>query len=79
MPLKIYAIGVDPNTIRGSNTGVFVGAQKSEPMYLWNDSHSQGKSGYILTGTALSMLATRVTFSFDFKGECQLLYRNSKN
>ena len=60
--------GVDPSIIRGSNTGVFVGAQKSESMDAWTAYHSEGKSGYTLTGTTMSMISNRLSYSFDFKG-----------
>jgi len=53
--------------LRGSKTGVFVGASGSE------SGAAQSKDpekivGYSLTGTVRSMFANRVSFSFDFRG-----------
>ncbi|CAG7724181.1 unnamed protein product, partial [Allacma fusca] len=58
--------GVNPTSIRGSQTGVFIGAGGEEARFIW--SQTEGSSGYITTGCSMSMFANRVSFNFDFKG-----------
>ena len=60
--------GVNPETIRGSNTGVFVGAQSSESQTAWCMSNADVHLGYILTGSAMSMFSNRLSFALDLKG-----------
>ena len=69
--LSFLFSGVDPATIRGSKTGVFVGAQQSESSNFWPRS----AGGYVLPGNAMAMFANRISFAFDFKG--QLILRSS--
>ncbi|KAL8612596.1 hypothetical protein ACOMHN_006582 [Nucella lapillus] len=64
---SIVDAGMDPMSIRGTKTGVFIGSMGSEAMEAWS-ADPDHLSGYTLTGCALSMLANRLSFSFDFKG-----------
>jgi fatty acid synthase len=59
--------GVNPNTIRGSKTGVFIGASASESDEAWS-SDPDAINGYGLTGCCRAMFANRVSYTFDFKG-----------
>ncbi|GAB0100745.1 Fatty acid synthase [Sergentomyia squamirostris] len=59
--------GYNPKDLRGSRTGVYVGASASETEhYLSSDPDLV--SGYGLTGFARAIFANRVSFAFDFKG-----------
>ncbi len=54
--------GIDPTLLRGSRTGVFVGAATSGYGYEVVDE------GYGLTGAATSVLSGRVSYFFGFEG-----------
>ncbi|MBP2329145.1 acyl transferase domain-containing protein [Kibdelosporangium banguiense] len=59
--------GIDPGTVRGSKTGVFIGVNGSDYGALLN--HARHESlGYLLTGTAASVVSGRVAFTFGFEG-----------
>ena len=60
--------GVNPESLRGSNTGVFVGAQGSESQTVWTTTGGEIHPGYILTGSALAMFSNRLSFALDFTG-----------
>ncbi|WP_247667463.1 type I polyketide synthase [Micromonospora sp. C81] len=58
--------GIDPETVRGEPVGVFVGA--SAQGY---DTLLQGRdasAGYLLTGTAASVISGRLAYTFGFEG-----------
>ncbi|GAB1597533.1 fatty acid synthase-like, partial [Argonauta hians] len=59
--------GIDPYSVRGSNTGVFIGASESEAHQAWS-SDAETTVGYHMTGCARSMFANRLSYYFDFKG-----------
>ena len=59
--------GVNPTKIKGSKTGVFIGAVSSEA-YTAFSSDPQTLDGYSLTGCTTSAFANRLSFFFDFKG-----------
>ena len=59
--------GINPNELRGTRTGVFIGVSSSEALYAYSHNPSE-LSGYSMTGCASSMLANRLSFFFDFKG-----------
>ncbi len=56
--------GIDPNTLRGSDTGVFVGAGSSG----YSDRITGELEGYRLTGTTHSVVSGRVSYVFGFEG-----------
>lgn len=63
----IVDAGVNPATIRGSNTGVFIGVSTSET----EDYHNMKQdrvNGYGLVGCCRAMFPNRVSYAFDFKG-----------
>ena len=61
--------GMNPEALRGSNTGVFIGAQSSESQTLWSDSGGEFHPGYVMTGSALAMFSNRLSFALDFRGK----------
>uniref|UniRef100_A0AC35U6Z3 Carrier domain-containing protein n=1 Tax=Rhabditophanes sp. KR3021 TaxID=114890 RepID=A0AC35U6Z3_9BILA len=59
--------GCDPQELRGSKTGVFVGCSASETGgALTQDPETV--TGYTLTGCVRSMFSNRISFAFDFRG-----------
>ncbi|MFI0897913.1 SDR family NAD(P)-dependent oxidoreductase [Streptomyces sp. NPDC020983] len=52
--------GIDPQTLRGSRTGVFVGAGPSD--------YPHGMEGYAVAGTTPSILSGRVSYVFGLEG-----------
>ncbi|XP_011864122.1 PREDICTED: fatty acid synthase-like, partial [Vollenhovia emeryi] len=63
----IVDAGVNPSTIRGSRTGVFMSAAftETEDLLIKNADIA---NGYVMLGGARSMFANRISFSFDFNG-----------
>jgi len=59
--------GVKPDSVRGSRTGVFIGASASESHEAWS-TDPDTTVGYSMTGCTRSMFANRLSFFFDFKG-----------
>ncbi|NXL79375.1 FAS synthase, partial [Leptocoma aspasia] len=59
--------GINPGTLRGTDTGVWVGASGSEA----GEALSQDPEelvGYSMTGCQRAMLANRISYTFDLKG-----------
>ncbi|CAO1363317.1 unnamed protein product [Diamesa hyperborea] len=63
----IIDAGVNPQDIRGSRTGVYIGVSNSETEQYWCRDPDM-VNGYGLTGCARAMFANRISFTFDFKG-----------
>lgn len=59
--------GVNPNEMRGSRTGVFIGVSDSESSEYWTQDPDQ-INGYGLTGCCRAMFPNRVSYTFDFNG-----------
>ncbi|MFE4451591.1 type I polyketide synthase [Streptomyces sp. NPDC056796] len=59
--------GIDPTTLQGSRTGVFVGVNGADYGALLNHSRHESH-GYVLTGTAASVVSGRVAFTYGFEG-----------
>ncbi|NKI45486.1 type I polyketide synthase [Streptomyces physcomitrii] len=59
--------GIDPTGLRGSDTGVFVGA--SNQAYAIDGTHApEGVEGHLLTGGSAAVLSGRVAYNFGFEG-----------
>ncbi|MFD7667191.1 type I polyketide synthase, partial [Streptomyces sp. NPDC059788] len=58
--------GVDPSSLRGSQTGVFVGASPSG--YEVGPDQKAQLAGHLLTGSAISVLAGRVSYTLGLEG-----------
>lgn len=63
----IIDAGFNPQELRGSRTGVYIGVSNSEIEQYWCADPDR-VNGYGLTGCARAMFANRVSFTFDFKG-----------
>ncbi|XP_039303879.1 fatty acid synthase [Solenopsis invicta] len=63
----IIDAGINPTTVRGSRTGVFVGISTSESDEFWLRD-PEIINGYNLLGNSRSMFANRVSYAFDFTG-----------
>ncbi|WP_369696761.1 type I polyketide synthase [Streptomyces sp. XD-27] len=59
--------GIDPVALRGSRTGVFVGAMTQEYGPQLHDG-AAGFDGYLLTGNTASVASGRVSYAFGFEG-----------
>ncbi|MFF2383531.1 type I polyketide synthase [Streptomyces sp. NPDC058108] len=59
--------GIDPNTLRGSSTGVFIGS--SNQGYAVDGSNAPDDvEGHLLTGGSAAVLSGRLSYSFGFEG-----------
>ncbi|MGA5818078.1 SDR family NAD(P)-dependent oxidoreductase [Kitasatospora sp. NPDC094028] len=58
--------GIDPSSVRGSRTGVFVGA--SPLGYAAGPHTAEGAEGYLLTGTTVSVASGRLSYAFGLEG-----------
>ncbi|MGW6295393.1 type I polyketide synthase, partial [Streptomyces sp. NPDC055058] len=59
--------GIDPTTLRGSSTGVFVGA--SNQAYAPDGTRApEGIEGHLLTGGSAAVLSGRIAYNFGFEG-----------
>ena len=61
--------GIDPQSIRGTKTGVYIGCSVADAAEAFG-SDAETLLGYSVTGTNRAMLANRLSYSFDFRGNC---------
>ncbi|WP_432280756.1 type I polyketide synthase [Streptomyces luomodiensis] len=59
--------GIDPASLRGSHTGVFVGVSGQEYAALVQQA-AESTEGYLLTGTSASVVSGRVAYTFGLEG-----------
>lgn len=64
---SICDAGVNPTKLKGTKTGVFIGASGSDAQNAFS-SDPQTLEGYSMTGCATSMFANRLSYFFDLKG-----------
>ncbi|MHA4820374.1 type I polyketide synthase, partial [Streptomyces aculeolatus] len=57
--------GIDPPSLRGSRTGVFLGAFGSD---YGHDTQVAGAEGYAVTGSATSVISGRLSYTFGLEG-----------
>ena len=60
--------GVMSHTMRGTNTGVYIGCGSSEA-YEGFSTDPEHVKGYAPLGCTASMFANRISYAFDFKGK----------
>ncbi|MBL1102726.1 type I polyketide synthase, partial [Streptomyces coffeae] len=61
--------GIDPHTLRGSRSGVFVGTNGQDYLArLAATGAPDGYEGYLGTGNAASVISGRVAYTFGFEG-----------
>lgn len=61
----LLAAGYPPSKLTGGDVSVFVGVSHNEYGSLCSNSH---KNAYLGTGNALSIIANRLSFIYDFRG-----------
>ncbi|RKR91912.1 polyene macrolide polyketide synthase [Micromonospora pisi] len=59
--------GIDPHSLRGSRTGVFVGTSGQDYAGLFGAT-GQDADGHLVTGNAASVLSGRVAYTFGLEG-----------
>lgn len=64
---KCCDAGLDPSTLRGSKTGVYIGVSGSEAGEAFSRDPEE-LLGYSMTGCQRGMLANRLSYFFDFNG-----------
>ncbi|KAH1002410.1 hypothetical protein HUJ04_008498 [Dendroctonus ponderosae] len=64
----IVDAGINPNDVKGSRTGVFIGVSDSESSEFWTAQDPDTINGYGLTGCCRAMFPNRISYTFDFKG-----------
>ncbi|GLY47190.1 type I polyketide synthase [Lentzea sp. NBRC 102530] len=60
--------GVDPQTLRGSRTGVFTSTNGQDYVTLFEGDTPDGLEGHLGTGNAASMFSGRISYTFGFEG-----------
>ncbi|WP_326695902.1 SDR family NAD(P)-dependent oxidoreductase [Streptomyces sp. NBC_01754] len=63
----VEAAGIDPSSLRGSRTGVFVGANDQHYTSLLAGTE-QDNEGYLLTGGATAVISGRVAYTLGLEG-----------
>jgi acyl transferase domain-containing protein/predicted naringenin-chalcone synthase/ubiquinone/menaquinone biosynthesis C-methylase UbiE/acyl carrier protein len=64
--------GIAKNNLNGERTGVFIGASSSD-FALENYRHTRSSSIYATTGSALSILANRLSYIFNLRGPSMVI------
>ncbi|MFE7992578.1 beta-ketoacyl synthase N-terminal-like domain-containing protein, partial [Streptomyces shenzhenensis] len=64
----IERAGVVPESLRGGDTGVFIGSGMQDYLGHLRESRATEASGFLITGNASSVLSGRISYSFGFEG-----------
>ncbi|MFI6173830.1 SDR family NAD(P)-dependent oxidoreductase [Nocardia sp. NPDC051052] len=59
--------GIDPTSLRGTETGVFIGGNSQDYVSLLSNG-AQGTEGYLLTGNTTSVASGRISYTFGLEG-----------
>ncbi|WTJ87542.1 SDR family NAD(P)-dependent oxidoreductase [Streptomyces sp. NBC_01538] len=59
--------GIDPQTLKGSRTGVFAGTNGQDYLSLLNET-PEGLEGYLATGVSASVVSGRLSYTFGLEG-----------
>ncbi|KUJ37103.1 polyketide synthase, partial [Streptomyces albus subsp. albus] len=59
--------GIDPATLRGSRTAVYIGSNAQDYLSLWLNE-PQGLEGHLGTGNSASVASGRLSYTFGFEG-----------
>jgi len=59
--------GIDPHTLRGTNTGVFTGVSLQDYGPAWHEAPQEAQ-GQMLTGNALGVVSGRIAYTYGFEG-----------
>ena len=62
--------GIDPSTLRGSQTGVFAGIMYNDYVSRFNGCAPAGLEGMIMVSNAPSVLSGRVSYMYGLEGPC---------
>ncbi|WP_411757377.1 type I polyketide synthase [Streptomyces venezuelae] len=60
--------GIDPETLRGTQSGVFVGTNGSDYSHLVRGAATEGLEGHLATGSAGSVVSGRLSYVFGLEG-----------
>ncbi|MBH1939010.1 polyketide synthase, partial [Streptomyces sp. AV19] len=63
----LESAGIDPHTLRGSDTGVFAGMSQQDYVDLVRHG-SEDLEGYAMTGVSGSVLSGRISYTYGFEG-----------
>ena len=63
---------MNPQSVRGSRTGVFIGCHASEAFTAWT-ADAERATGHAFVGCGLNMFADMLSAFFDFKGMQRLM------
>ncbi|MEV7192284.1 amino acid adenylation domain-containing protein [Streptomyces sp. NPDC093510] len=69
----IESAGIAPGTLRGSDTGVFIGGDEFINDYLRQAAAQLGEEPYLATGTTLSFAAGRISYKLGLHGASMVL------
>ncbi|WP_051614121.1 hybrid non-ribosomal peptide synthetase/type I polyketide synthase [Paenibacillus sp. UNC217MF] len=59
---------INPAHLKGGGTGVFIGASATDYIYLPKPSKTNESEPYQVSGGALSIIANRISYFYDFRG-----------
>ncbi|MEO5342615.1 MAG: type I polyketide synthase [Gammaproteobacteria bacterium SHHR-1] len=65
--------GIDPGSLTGSNTGVFIGVSSIDYSSFSMSGDFNNANSYSLTGACNSVISGRISFIFGLEGPCQTL------
>jgi amino acid adenylation domain-containing protein/thioester reductase-like protein len=69
----IESAGIDPKTLRDTDTGVYLGGDEFTNDYLRLAGSQLGSESYLATGTTLSFMAGRLSFKLGLRGPSSVI------